>query len=72
MPKRQIGALAALVLVFGWSVAMAALGQVAAMAALVPSLGLLVQQIVHVIAGTGAARAVPAPGAVDSGTERAE
>ncbi|MFI9723999.1 hypothetical protein ACIHFE_30855 [Streptomyces sp. NPDC052396] len=39
--------------VLAWSVVMATLGQTAAIATLVPSLGLLVQQISQAIAGSG-------------------
>jgi Tn3 transposase DDE domain-containing protein len=45
MPSKQILIVVALVAVCLWSAVMAALGQLAAVVTLVPSLGLLVQQI---------------------------
>ncbi|WP_394429862.1 hypothetical protein [Streptomyces sp. SGAir0957] len=45
MERTQIWLVAATLTVFAWSVAMAALGQGAAIAALAPALGLTVQQI---------------------------
>lgn len=53
MPRMQMWAVIALVAVFSWSVIMAALGQVSAIATLVPSLGLLVQQTIQALAGSG-------------------
>jgi hypothetical protein len=47
MARKQMWTAIALIAVFAWSVVMAALGQVTAIATLVPSLGLLIQQIVH-------------------------
>ncbi|MCZ4121862.1 hypothetical protein [Streptomyces sp. H39-S7] len=47
MSSKQVLTVIVLVSVCSWSAVMAALGQVAAVAALVPSLGLLVQQVVH-------------------------
>lgn len=44
MPSKQVLIVVALVAVCGWSAVMALLGQTAAVAALIPSLGLLVQQ----------------------------
>lgn len=62
MVRKQVWAAIALITVLAWSVVMAALGQVAAIATLVPSLGLLVQQIVHSATGTQPGQtAVPPP-----------
>jgi hypothetical protein len=72
MPKRQIWMVSALALVFAWSVAMAALGQAAAMVTLVPSLGLLVQQIVQAVAGTESAQPAPVPRPAGHDAEHAE
>lgn len=69
MSSKQVLTVVVLVAVFSWSVVMAVLGQVAAVATLVPSLGLLVQQVVQALAGGGesgqapAAAARPVPGA---------
>ncbi|MFJ8824415.1 hypothetical protein ACIREE_21830 [Streptomyces sp. NPDC102467] len=45
MERKQIWLVTATLTVFAWSVAMVAMGQVAAIAALAPALGLTVQQI---------------------------
>lgn len=64
MDRKQALTVIVLVTVFSWSVVMAALGQVAAVAALVPSLGLLVQQIAKAFASAESGRAaVPPPAA---------
>ncbi|MEV6013397.1 hypothetical protein AB0M29_42435 [Streptomyces sp. NPDC051976] len=69
MSSKQVLTVIVLVAVFSWSAVMAALGQLAAVATLVPSLGLLVQQVVQALAGAGesgqapAGAARPAPGA---------
>lgn len=52
MYRKQALTAIILVTVLAWSVVMAALGHVAAIAALVPSLGLLVQQIINASAST--------------------
>jgi hypothetical protein len=57
MSRKQIWTVVALVMVLAWSVVMTALGQVTALATLVPSLGLLVQQIAQAVLGV-----TPAPG----------
>ncbi|SEF19030.1 hypothetical protein SAMN05216533_8578 [Streptomyces sp. Ag109_O5-10] len=44
---------AVLAVVLAWSAVLVALGQLAAVAALLPSLGLLIQQIVTALAGSG-------------------
>ncbi|GGY11994.1 hypothetical protein [Streptomyces minutiscleroticus] len=56
MPSKQVMTIAVLVVVFAWSTVMTVLGQLAAAAALLPSLGLLVQQIVAALNGTEARR----------------
>ncbi|MBX9363652.1 hypothetical protein [Streptomyces sp. WAC04114] len=64
MPSRKVWTVAVLVVVLAWSTAMTVLGHLAAVVALLPSLGLLVQQLTAAAhgSGTGAARA-PAPAA---------
>jgi hypothetical protein len=52
MSRKQVMTVAVLVVVFAWSTVMTVLGQLAAVAALLPSLGLLVQQIVGALNGT--------------------
>ncbi|WP_328380523.1 hypothetical protein OHB13_37545 (plasmid) [Streptomyces sp. NBC_00440] len=52
MSSKQVLIVAVLVAVFAWSTVMTVLGQLAAVAALLPSLGLLVQQIVAAFNGT--------------------
>ncbi|MET9699591.1 hypothetical protein ABZY31_22065 [Streptomyces sp. NPDC006529] len=47
MPKKYIVFIVALLMVLGWSVAMTAMGQSAAIATLAPALGLTVQQILQ-------------------------
>jgi len=51
MPSKQLTTVAVLVTVFAWSTVMTVLGQLAAMAALLPSLGLLIQQITAALTG---------------------
>ncbi|MFJ2701064.1 hypothetical protein ACIO5Z_33150 [Streptomyces rochei] len=62
MPSRKVWTIAVLVMVLAWSTAMTVLGHLAAVVALLPSLGLLVQQLTAAVhgPGTGPARA-PAP-----------
>ncbi|MFE2064959.1 hypothetical protein ACFXDH_21625 [Streptomyces sp. NPDC059467] len=55
MTNRQVMTAAVLAAVLVWSAVMTALGQLAAVAALLPSLGLLIQQIVAALGGSGAA-----------------
>ncbi|MFF8592311.1 hypothetical protein ACF061_12830 [Streptomyces sp. NPDC015220] len=57
MAGKQIAVIAATATVFVWSVVMAVIGQVAAVATLAPALGLTVQQI----AGATRTRTAPAP-----------
>jgi hypothetical protein len=61
MFSKQVLIVVVLMTVFVWSVVMAALGQVAAIAALVPSLGLLVQQVVKALTGPEPGRAAGPP-----------
>src|SRR4051812_18493341 len=65
MSSKQVLTAIVLVSVCSWSAVMAALGQLAAVAALVPSLGLLVQQVVHAsaCAKPESTAAAPAPAA---------
>lgn len=72
MSSKQVLIVTVLVAVFSWSVVMAALGQLAAVATLVSSLGLLVQQIVQAFAAIEARRsAAPAPQTSAADEERA-
>ncbi|MER5731795.1 hypothetical protein ABT084_26245 [Streptomyces sp. NPDC002138] len=48
MPKKYLVFIVALLMVLGWSVAMTAMGQSAAIATLAPALGLTFQQIFQV------------------------
>ncbi|MEU9632355.1 hypothetical protein AB0N97_38180 [Streptomyces collinus] len=62
MPSRKVWIIAVLVVVLAWSTVMTVLGHLAAVVTLLPSLGLLVQQLTVAAHGspTAAARA-PAP-----------
>ncbi|MEH0420551.1 hypothetical protein [Streptomyces sp. B21-083] len=65
MSRKQVWIVAVLAAVLAWSTVMTVLGQLAAVAALLPSLGLLVQQITAAFTGmetrrTGAADSAPA------------
>jgi hypothetical protein len=51
MSSKQVVTVIVFVAVFSWSVVMAMLGQPAAVAALAPALGLLVQQTVQALSG---------------------
>ncbi|MFK4071951.1 hypothetical protein [Streptomyces sp. NPDC029674] len=53
MTSKQVMAMAVLAAVLMWSTVMTVLGHLAAVAALLPSLGLLVQQIVFAFGCTG-------------------
>ncbi|WP_226487716.1 hypothetical protein [Streptomyces parvulus] len=59
MPSRKVWTIAVLVVVLAWSTAMTVLGHLAAVVALLPSLGLLLQQLTAVAhaSGAGPARA---------------
>ncbi|MGN5380203.1 hypothetical protein ACQ4WX_32545 [Streptomyces lasalocidi] len=63
MSSKKVWTVAVLVTVLTWSTVMTVLGQVAAMATLLPSLGLLVQQMVQALTGPDDPRAPadPAP-----------
>ncbi|MEV8547948.1 hypothetical protein [Streptomyces sp. NPDC051572] len=52
MTGKQVMTVAVLAAVLAWSTVMTVLGQYAAVAALLPSLGLLIQQIVAALGGT--------------------
>ncbi|MFF5004925.1 hypothetical protein ACFY3G_19105 [Streptomyces phaeochromogenes] len=67
MPRKQVWIVVVLAAVLAWSTVMTVLGQLAAVAALLPSLGLLVQQTAAAFAGTEPR----ANGAVDPGPARA-
>ncbi|MEU6508481.1 MULTISPECIES: hypothetical protein [Streptomyces] len=56
MSSKKVVTVAVLVTVLAWSTVMAVLGQVAAVATLLPSLGLLVQQIVQALTGPEGSR----------------
>ncbi|MEU9031913.1 hypothetical protein AB0D46_31230 [Streptomyces sp. NPDC048383] len=62
MDRKHIVILLALLMVLAWSVAMTVMGQVAAITALAPALGLTVQQVFHV------ARSRPAAASGHRGT----
>lgn len=67
MFTNQVLVVIGLVTVLAWSVVMAALGQIAAIATLVPSVGLLVQQVVKALTDGGTKRPgtpVPPPAPV--------
>ncbi|MFC4506108.1 MULTISPECIES: hypothetical protein [Streptomyces] len=52
MSRTQVMTVAVLAAVLAWSTVMTVLGQLAAVATLLPSLGLLVQQIMAALSGT--------------------
>ncbi|MBM7167500.1 hypothetical protein JQK87_03530 [Streptomyces sp. G44] len=60
MPSRKLWTLAVLATVLAWSTLMTAMGQLAAVFALLPSLGLLVQQLTFAVHSSSTAPA-PAP-----------
>ncbi len=51
MPRKQVWTVVVLAAVLAWSTEMTVSGQLAAVSALLPSLGLLVQQLAAVFAG---------------------
>ncbi|MFJ3899894.1 hypothetical protein [Streptomyces sp. NPDC090083] len=69
MTGKQVMTVTVLVAVLVWSTVMTVLGQLAAMAALLPSLGLLVQQIVTALGGSTDTRPVPPPAAAAGSEE---
>jgi len=69
MSSKKVVTVAVLVVVLTWSTVMIVLGQVAAVAALLPSLGLLVQQIVQALTAPDGPRASDGPRAADAGGE---
>ncbi|GAA1150244.1 hypothetical protein [Streptomyces javensis] len=75
MSRKQVLTVAVLVAVFAWSTVMTVLGQLAAVAALLPSLGLLVQQIVTALGGMETrpdAAVAPSPAAAAGAAGREE
>ncbi|MFF7445639.1 MULTISPECIES: hypothetical protein [unclassified Streptomyces] len=71
MTSKQVMTVIVLAAVLTWSTVMTVLGQLAAMVALLPTLGLLVQQIVSALGGsdTRATTAAPAPPAGQLGSQ---
>ncbi|MCZ0986899.1 hypothetical protein [Streptomyces diastatochromogenes] len=69
MASKKVVTVAVLVTVLTWSTVMTVLGQVAAMATLLPSLGLLVQQIVQALSGSDGSRTPDGPTATGTGGE---
>ncbi|MFE2500155.1 hypothetical protein [Streptomyces scopuliridis] len=72
MSRKQVLTVAVLVAVLVWSTVMTVPGELTAVAALLPSLGLLVQQIVAALHGTETGGNAPAdtpPAAVAAGRE---
>ncbi|MET8446784.1 hypothetical protein [Streptomyces sp. NPDC005209] len=61
MSSKKVVTVAVLVAVLTWSTVMTVLGQVAAAAALLPSLGLLVQQIVQALTAPDGSRPPTGP-----------
>ncbi|WP_406117691.1 hypothetical protein [Streptomyces sp. NBC_00989] len=68
MTSKQVMTAAVLAAVLAWSTVMTVLGQLAAVAALLPSLGLLIQQIVAALSGTDS-RSGPTPAAAAGSEE---
>ncbi|MER5757227.1 hypothetical protein [Streptomyces sp. NPDC002088] len=71
MSSKKVVTVAVLATVLTWSTVMTVLGQVTAVAALLPSLGLLVQQIVQALTAPDGSRppADPGPAAAGGGQE---
>ncbi|MDH6222059.1 hypothetical protein [Streptomyces pseudovenezuelae] len=71
MTGKQVMTVAVLAAVLAWSTVMTVLGQLAAVAALLPSLGLLIQQIVAAYSGTDTrqATAPASPAASAAGSQ---
>ncbi|MFC9125633.1 hypothetical protein ACFT4A_02145 [Streptomyces sp. NPDC057099] len=72
MSSKQVLTVVVMVAVFAWSTVMTVLGHLAAVAALLPSLGLLVQQIVAALHATQSPRHTTvdaAPTAIAAGPE---
>ncbi|MEV6591147.1 hypothetical protein [Streptomyces acidicola] len=69
MSSKKVVTVAVLVAVLTWSTVMTVLGQVAAAAALLPSLGLLVQQIVQALTAPDGPRPSTDPPIGDGGRE---
>ncbi|MFI1508164.1 hypothetical protein [Streptomyces sp. NPDC020597] len=62
MSSKKVVTVAVLATVLTWSTVMTVLGHVAAVAAVLPSLGLLVQQLVQALTDGGSPLAAPGPG----------
>lgn len=72
MTSKQVMIVVLLAAVLAWSTVMTVLGQLAAVAALLPSLGLLIQQIVSALSGPNtrtSAAASASPGEGPAGSE---
>lgn len=73
MTGRQVMTVAVSAVVLAWSAVLVALGHLAAVAALLPTLGLLIQQIATALGGSGSAgtpQVPPAPSpAAPAGSE---
>ncbi|WP_328499709.1 hypothetical protein OG828_48625 [Streptomyces sp. NBC_00457] len=69
MSSKKVVTVAVLVAVLTWSTVMTVLGQVAAVAALLPSLGLLVQQIVQALTAPDGSGSPAGPAAAGGGQE---
>ncbi|MER7929730.1 hypothetical protein ABTY96_42485 [Streptomyces sp. NPDC096057] len=69
MTGKQVMTVAVMAAVLAWSTVMTVLGQLAAMAALLPSLGLLIQQIVAALSGSTDTRPLPPPAAAAGSQE---
>ncbi|MFE0489148.1 hypothetical protein [Streptomyces griseoaurantiacus] len=66
MTSKQVMTIALLAAVLTWSTVMTVLGQTAAVAALLPSLGLLIQQIVSALSGTSTGTGATATSSTDA------
>jgi hypothetical protein len=69
MPRRKWWTIAVLAMILAWSTVMTALGQLAAVLALLPSLGLLVHQLAVAVHGSAT---VPSPAPVPEPTGQEE
>ncbi|MEU9397652.1 hypothetical protein AB0D86_47755 [Streptomyces sp. NPDC048324] len=72
MTSRQVLIVVLLAAVLVWSTVMTVLGQLAAVAALLSSLGLLIQQIVSALSNTNTATSSPAAGPPSGGPAGSE
>ncbi|MFF3469062.1 hypothetical protein [Streptomyces sp. NPDC002619] len=69
MSSKKVVTVAVLATVLTWSTVMTVLGHAAAVAALLPSLGLLVQQIVQALTPPDSPRPPAAPGSAAAGEQ---